>query len=241
MLGYSRYLDAIGDEVSRFIEVSRVLRNASVPTCPGWKISDLSSHLAAVYRHWSTQLLAADPGAHTTVPTVLHHESVAHELEHEETILLDRLGKLSEDAPCWNWSDGDYTALWVARRMALETAIHRIDAESASGRTTEIARDLSLDGIEEKFDVHLRLDVPENPTATLNGTICFICSDANHAWTLNIEHGQLRIRDGRGPASVALVGTASNLFQFVWNRIDLSRFEVTGDRLVAENWRELPC
>jgi hypothetical protein len=156
-------------------------------------------------------------------------------------VLLGRLSKLTEDSPCWNWSDSDYTALWVARRMALEMAIHRIDAESASGSTTDIAQDLALDGLEEKFDVHLRLDVPENPTATLNGTICLICSDAKDAWSLNVERGQLRIRDGRGPASVALVGTASNLFQFVWNRVDLSKFEVTGDRQVALNWRDLPC
>jgi len=240
MLSCARYVEALGQEGALFSEVSRHAPLAAVTTCPGWNMQDLVGHLAGVYRFWTLQLLAGDATAQTTVPTPLEHDDVNTEFDQIETELMRNLEIIPEGAPCWNWSDGDYTSNWVARRMALETAIHRIDAQFANGTFTPIDLDLSLDGVDERLDVHLRLDLRENPTDSLGGTICLICSDSDSAWTISAERGRLRVRDGRGPASVALVGTASDLFQFVWNRADLSRFQVTGERSVALNWSHLP-
>ncbi|HUY06683.1 MAG TPA: maleylpyruvate isomerase family mycothiol-dependent enzyme [Acidimicrobiales bacterium] len=241
MLSYSRYLESLGQEGALFSEASRQSPLASITTCPGWQTRDLVQHLAGVYRFWSIQLLAGDETMQTTVPTFMAHGDVNMEFDQIEFELTRQLSSASEDAPCWNWSGGDYTSGWVARRMALETAIHRIDAQLAGGDATPIDSDLSLDGIDERLEVHLRLDLRENPTVSLGGTICLICSDADSAWTISAERGRLRVRDGRGPASVALVGSASSLFQFVWNRADLNCFQVTGDRSVAVNWTRLPC
>lgn len=241
MLSYARYLEVLGDECGRFVELAGHTLKTPIATCPGWTMEDLCVHLADVYRHWSTQLLARDPSAKAAVSPIRERGDVIDGVEREGAVLIECLSRTDEDAPCWNWSDADYTAYWVARRMALETAIHRVDAGSATKRHTAIAEDIAIDGIEEKFDVHLPLDLRDQPTASLSGTICLICADNGVAWTLGADRGRLRVRDGRGPASVALVGAASDLFQFVWNRADLNRFDVTGDQEVARNWRNLPC
>lgn len=241
MLSYARYIEVLGQEGALFSESSRQAPLAVIATCPGWKMQDLIGHLSGLYRFWSVQLLAGDTTMRTTVPTSLEPDDVNAEFDQSETELTRCLSATPEDAPCWNWSDGGYTSSWVARRVALETAIHRIDAERACGVTNSIDLDVALDGIEERLDLHLRLDLRGNPTISLGGTICLVCTDSEAAWTVSAERGRLRVRDGRGPASVALVGTASDLFQFVWNRADLSCFQVTGDRSVALNWSHLPA
>jgi hypothetical protein len=48
------------------------------------------------------------------------------------------------------------------------------------------------------------------------------------------------MRRGRGPADVAVVGSASDLFCFTWNRPVRRQLEITGRRQVVDAWRELP-
>lgn len=240
-LAFRAYLDAIGEEVARSLDIARLIPEADVPSCPGWDVRALTEHLIGVYGYWISQLVAADTTGSVVAPTLLHTADPVSALEDEATVLLETLETSGESAPCWNWSDRDYTSLWVARRMGMESAIHRVDFELASGRSQPVPRDLAVDGLFEKFEVHLRLDIFANPTATLGGSVCLICSDAEHAWIVGIERGQLRLRYGRGPADVALVGSASDLFQFVWNRKGLAAFDVTGNREVAAAWRLLPC
>lgn len=237
MLAYSRYVEVLGQEGSLFSELSRQDPLAAISTCPGWKMHDLVAHLAGVFRFWSVQLLVGDASTQTTVPTLFDLEDVYAEYDASEAELTNRLSVVSSDAPCWNWSDGQYTCSWVARRVALETAIHRVDAEFAGGVENPIDQDVALDGIEERLELFLRLELRERPTLALGGTICLVCSDSKAAWTVGVDHGRLRVRTSQGPASVALVGTASELFKYVWNRADLSCFQVTGDRSVALNWR----
>ncbi len=241
MLSYARYIEALGQNGALFSEASRQAPFATVAACPGWNMQDLVSHLSDEYRFWAVQLIAGDATMQTTVPTPIERDDANLEFDRNESELTRCLEMADNGAECWNWSDGDYTSDWVARRMALETAIHRVDAELANGATTPIDEDLSLDGVDERLDVHLRLELLRNPTASLGGTICLICSDSDVAWTIRAERGRLRVRDGRAPASVALVGTASDLFQFVWNRAGLARFQVTGERSVALNWSRLPA
>ena len=240
MLSYARYIEVLGQEGALFSEASRRAPLAAIATCPGWKMHDLVGHLSSVYRFWSGQLVAADSTTRTTVPTPLEHGDANAAFDQSETELTHLLSTTPEGAPSWNWSDGDFTSGWVARRMALETSIHRIDAQLASGTPTQIDPDIARDGVDERLYVHLRLDLRENPTVSLGGTICLICSDSESAWIISAERGHLRVRDGRGPASVALVGTTSDLFQFVWNRADVARFQVTGELAIARNWSLLP-
>ena len=92
--------------------------------------------------------------------------------------------------------------------MALESAVHRYDAELAAESPTSIASDLAVDGIDEFLTVHLTTNLPEYPEATLGGPLCLACSDTDDAWTVEIGAGKFRVRGGRGPAAAYLSGTA---------------------------------
>jgi hypothetical protein len=56
---------------------------------------------------------------------------------------------------------------------------------------------------------------------------------------VEIAAGRLRWREGRGPADAVLVGSASDLYLYCWNRRPLEVLELTGNREVAATWSSL--
>ncbi|MGH9298806.1 MAG: maleylpyruvate isomerase N-terminal domain-containing protein, partial [Acidimicrobiales bacterium] len=162
-------------------------------------------------------------------------------LDDRAAVLVELLNRLGPDEPCWNWAGDEFESGWVARRMALETAVHRYDGELAAGEPTQIKRELAADGIDERVEVHLKADVPDYPEASLGGSICLSCTDVDAAWVVDVGGGRLRVREGAGPAAAVARGTASDLFLFSWNRLGSDALEVTGDRSIPERWSTLPA
>lgn len=260
-LSFESHLDALAEELERTVDaLEGVPPTAPVPTCPGWSALDLSEHLRRVYAHWRANLAgrrpevpspsegspagdgAPVPGASGAPggPEVGDGASRVAAMHEEGSALLVELAAAGPEAPCWNWSRADETGAWVARRMALETAVHRVDAELCVGAARPVEAELAADGIEERIDVHLRCDVPDAPGASLGGTLCLVSSDLDVAFVVEVGGGRLRWRRGRGPADAALVGTASQLFLFTWNRQPLERLSLTGRSEVAAAWSTLP-
>jgi uncharacterized protein (TIGR03083 family) len=239
---FERHLEAISVESVRLAAVTAEALDRKVPSCPEWTGRDLIDHLWHVHTFWHAQVRAGDETARRDPGerAIPEGEQVGDWLEEAGAGLVDDLADAGPDAPCWNWSGHDLNVRWVARRMALETAVHRFDGELTGSDPTPIETDLAVDGIDEFLRVHLQTDVPETPEATLGGTLCLACSDSDDAWIVEIGGGQLRVREGSGPATACLRGTASDLYLFTWNRIGVDDLELTGDRSVAAAWATLP-
>ena len=245
-LGHDEYLEHIGADSVIACDVGRQRGDANpqVPNCPAWSLADLLDHVAVVHNFWTAQLAAA--ADRRTDPEELAEAAgetpaaVAEVLELASVRLLEQLRATPPERACWNWSGRDQTAAWVARRMALETAVHRADAEQAVGRVPTINSALAADGLDERIAVHLACDVPEAPEASLGGSLCLACSDVDRAFVLEVGGGRLEWREGRGPADAVVVGRASDLFLFSWNRVGLDALSLTGRRQVAEAWSTLP-
>jgi uncharacterized protein (TIGR03083 family) len=233
---------AIEEESTRLAEVVADDLDAPVPSCPDWSARDLAEHVASVFTFWSHQLASGDPTERHEPPR-FEPGAVADAvgwLDASTGILVEALSDLGPDEPCWNWSGNDLDSNWVARRMALEVAVHRYDGELAAADPHDIAVPLSVDGIDERIDVHLRCDIPDYRGASLGGPICLSCNDTEAAWVVDVGGGKLRYRRGAGPAAAVVRGSASRLFLFTWNRIGLEGLDLTGDRAVAEAWATLP-
>jgi uncharacterized protein (TIGR03083 family) len=241
-MDFEPYLDIVPAEAARLATVTASVLDERVPSCPDWTARELLGHLCRVYRFWHAQVVSADPrdrvdpGDGSLPPDA----EPGAALEQAGAELVEAMHGAGPEAPCWNWSGVDPTVSWLARRMALETALHRYDGELCAGNPGRIDAELAADGIDEYLLVHLTADIPEVPTATLGGTLCLACSDTGDAWTVEIGMGRLRVREGRGPASACLLGTASDLLLFVWNRLGVDGLELTGDRAVANAWAGLP-
>jgi uncharacterized protein (TIGR03083 family) len=239
---YERHLEAILAEAVRLATATADCLDRRVPSCPEWRGRDLVDHLWHVHTFWQAQLRAADASARRdpgerSIPA---GEQPGDWLEEAAGGLVEALAAVGPEAACWNWSGQDFDAKWVARRMALETAVHRFDGELTLGDPTPIATDLAVDGIDEVLRVHLPTDIADSPEVALGGTLCLACSDADDAWIVDVGAGHLRVREGSGPASACLRGTASDLYLFTWNRRSVDELELTGDRSVAAAWATLP-
>src|SRR5690606_4587906 len=79
--------------------------------------------------------------------------------------LVEALEATDPDAPMATWAGEQPGSFWP-RRMALEAALHRVDAQLAVGAPTPVATGLALDGIDELFTVI----APWRGTGDLEGT-----------------------------------------------------------------------
>ncbi len=238
---HEAYLQAVGREVRRLSDVAAGRLEARVPSCPEWAVGDLVEHLGLVFGFWSAQVTAADPQERRDpAQATPERDHLPAWLEERADDLVDRLRAAGGEAPCWNWSGRDLSSGWVGRRMALEAAVHRYDGELAAGDPTPVDSVLAVDGLDERIHVHLAVDVRDAPEATLGGSLCLSCSDAACAFVVEVGKGRLHVRDGAGPATAFIRGTASDLFLFSWNRVPLGALDVTGDRSVAAAWATLP-
>jgi uncharacterized protein (TIGR03083 family) len=236
-----KYLEAVEAGARRLVDVAAGRLGAGVPSCPDWTVTDLVDHLGNVYTFFTAQVVAADcDERHEPVRTAPGPDHLLAWFEAKADELVGCLRSAGTESPCWNWSGHDLTTAWVGRRMALETVVHRYDGELVAGDPTPVAVELAVDGLDERINVHLRADVPDEPDATLGGSLCLSCSDADAAFVVEVGRGRLHVHEGAGPASAFVRGSASDLFLFSWNRVPLAALDVTGDRDVAAAWTSLP-
>jgi uncharacterized protein (TIGR03083 family) len=134
---------------------------AIVPSCPDWSVGDLVRHLGAVYRRTRSRIGSGDPERHwgpviipddapgPTVPGVVSWFAA-------ELAELDAsLDAVDPDAPAWNWAPQAKKALFWHRRCAHETAIHRWDAQLATGLPEPLEGKLAGDTVTEALDTFL--------------------------------------------------------------------------------------
>lgn len=121
---------------------------ANVPSCPDWTVADLVRHVAVVYLHKVECMRRGRP--EIWPPPGLEAEDPLALLDRAYGELSREFAERSPTDSAYTWYDPDQTVGFWIRRMAHETAIHRVDAElSAGAPTTQIPEDMACDGINE--------------------------------------------------------------------------------------------
>jgi Mycothiol maleylpyruvate isomerase N-terminal domain len=238
-LPYEVHVDAIEQEAERIGELAERGVKVAIRNSPGWDLEGLLLHLAASFARAVAQLGAPDQSAEVA-PQAQPTGSALGCFEESRLTLVSALREQDPADPCWNAVGEDLTVGFLARRLAHESAIHRIDAEVARGRSTTIDSELAEDGVDERLFVVLSHHSELGEIPDLGGSICLVCSDRDAAWSIDASRGRFRVRAGRGPADAAVVATASDLFCFSWSRPTIRPLQVTGRMAVVEAWQRLP-
>ena len=134
---------------------------------------------------------------------------------------------------------GQQPAIFWPRRMAIETALHRWDAQAARGDAAPVSTPLALDAIDELFEVILpwrgTVDVaPEGTTVHLHATDV---DGGAGEWLVTFVSAGIAVEHAHAKGDLAVRGTASDLLLLLWNRIGPERCEVFGDAGLLERWR----
>jgi uncharacterized protein (TIGR03083 family) len=187
-----------------------------VVSCPGWTVRELVEHLGSVHR-WATGIVR------TGAPSPLEDEHGVSDLSAwfaaGADVLIDELAAADPDEACWSFTAARTKGFW-RRRQALETVVHRWDAERALGQPGTIAPTLAADGVDEVVGLMTPRQIKMGRIPALPATLSLRATDTDQEWVLG---------DGQPTASVE--ASAENLLLLLWHRIDPGdpRVRTTGD------------
>lgn len=196
----------------------------AVAACPGWSVAELLVHHAGVFRFATAQLRAA-PGSDFVpfdppdagVPPLEMLSIAGHEL-------VTALAATDPEEHRPNWVDSPRSAFWF-RRMAQETAIHRVDAQLVHTEPDPIDTALAVDGIDELAEVFLVHAGPRGITGAgetvhLHATDEAVASGqiGGGEWMFRFHETGVDVEHSHGKGDMAVRGPADQLLLFAWNR-----------------------
>jgi uncharacterized protein (TIGR03083 family) len=212
---------------------------APVPDCPGWTAGDLAWHVADVWSWWATIVAdrATAPGDGPPLERPDSFDEVVAVAEDWGRRLDDVLTATDPATPHWTWGS-DKTTAFVVRRMAQETAVHRLDAERTAGRAYVIEPTLAADGVDEFLFEFLMWK--HDTAAAVAGSVHLHCTDVAGEWLVDVgaddgAAGPVVSRQ-HAKGDAAIRGPANDLLLVLWRRLPLDAVEVIGDRGVAERF-----
>jgi uncharacterized protein (TIGR03083 family) len=257
----AEYRNAFRREAAALATAARKGLDAAVPSCPGWTVATLVSHLT--FEVYATRIkhVALRPRGDVVQsyddldlppqfkewcdgeykePAVLP-DGLVELFERVANGLEEALYALPPNEPMYTWWEADRTAGFMQRRMALETAIHRWDTQLAHGQPAAVEAALAAEGIEETFEVMVpaRRGWAEHPRQGAGETYHFHRTDGPGEWLVRFAPEGPVISREHARGDVALRGSASDLFLFLWQRIPAERLEVFGDVALVHRYFEL--
>ncbi len=214
--------------------------DAQVPSCPEWRVEDLVGHIGRIHR-WVTRILVERSdarGEHWSEAAPPGADEILDWFATGVDPLADALRAAGPGVELWTWTSDQSSGFW-ARRMAVETAVHRYDAQLAAAVGAEpIARELAVDGVDEFF--WLVPFWPWSERVRGNGeTLHLHATDGEGEWLVRLTPDGVDVTREHAKADVAARGTASDLLLFLYGRVAPEQLEVFGDASLLARWREL--
>ena len=229
---HERYVEMVRADATRILAVAERGLDAAVPSCPGWTVRDAVEHVAEVYLHKVRCMREKVfpepwPPERGELPTLEYFQRATDDLLTELTTRDPH-----EYADTW-WWDERTVGFWV-RRMAHESAIHRIDVELAYDDTTPIDHELALDGVDEVLRRFLAGDWSDEPATGQPTTIVRVESGGT-AWRVVMEPNAVvaSVYLDRWPElaiDAKVSGDPLPTYLWLWGRGPRDEIAIEGDR-----------
>jgi uncharacterized protein (TIGR03083 family) len=241
-----RYLTLIAADGERLAVAAEGHLAEPVPPCPGWDVAEVVRHTGSVFHHKvACTVLGREPaeGEWSRAPApgadlLTWYRAALGEL-------LEVLASRAPADPSYTWYPPEQDVGFWQRRMAQETAVHRVDAESATEDVTTVDHDLAVDGIDEVLDVFLRYGIGDDPQEDLTAYDgrAVLVRTGPWAWHISVSAaspgGRVGLRREPGPAQATISGEPSELLLWLWGRRPASAVTVEGDTAAATALRDI--
>jgi len=251
-LPWGRYLECIRADADRLLRAASLVLDLPVETCPGWTMADLLRHVAAVFAHKVECIRAAAPPDDWPPAeyTAEAGEDPVALLQRSTVALLDELGSADPHTQRYTWGEPHQTnGLWF-RRMALEVAIHRLDAELARvdepGRgesvgvaVHQIPDDLALDGIDEVLRIMLAGPWWHGDFHTAHPVDAAVrLTSRGRSWTVTANATAVVVRsETASQPQTEIAGAPHDLLCWLWGRGPIEALSVAGEDGLADELR----
>lgn len=220
-----------------------------VPTCPGWGLRQLLTHVGRGDR-WAATIVRERADARVDIQTVpdgkppADAEAAMGWLGESARLLLDAVAATGPEVPVWTFTGPKPAAWWIRRRLH-ESVVHRADAAIALGVPYTVEPELAADGVSEWLDLLTARPAGEDGPVLAEGvTLHLHATDddlgAGGEWLVRSEDDRVVWEHGHGKGAIAVRGSAADLLQAVMRRIpgDDARLQVLGDEKAWRTWLE---
>lgn len=235
-----RAIEREGEAVACAVERGRT---AAVPSCPGWTVADLAVHLGVVHR-WAAETVRTRStervrGAIERWGVPSDRPDLADWVRAGVAEVAGVLAAAEPETPVFTWGPPPTVRFWLVRQ-AVETMLHRWDAESALGEPGPLDPALSAEGLDEWFRAFVPLVRSRSAKAGDGETYHFHRTDGEGEWLVSFPAGATtaEVRTEHAKGDVAVRGPAPALLLFLWHR-PAEGLEVFGDAGLLKRWFEL--
>jgi len=240
----SEHIDALRQQGNLLADAAeRSGLDAAIPPCPAWQVKDLLRHTGYIHR-WAAQHITECPDTLLDGPSeqdILRGGAADPDLlawfRAGHAVLVDTLSTADPGLVCATFMDAPSSLAFWARRQAHETAIHRADADSASGIRADYEPEFAADGIDElvtgfwpRRSATARAETPV--------TLGVGCTDDAGDWVVTMGPEGVQTSVGTGETTCSVRGAACDLYFALWNRGGSESLQIEGDRAVLAQFGE---
>jgi uncharacterized protein (TIGR03083 family) len=237
-MDHQDYLDAIRHESAALADAAAaVVLETPVPTCLDWDMAHLVTHIAQV-QQWARLIVAThatERPPRSALPTPPERAGLIRWFREATQDLLETLTTTDPATPVWTWTNERRAAYW-ARRQVHEVAIHRWDAQHATGAAQPIATALATNGVDELLEM---LPFVPGERKGAGETVHLHCTDTPGEWLVRLGTGGLEVERAHAKGDAAARGRASDLDLFLWGRLPVDGLEVFGDAALVARLQTL--
>ena len=213
--------------------------DAPVPSCPEWTVEQLVRHVGALYAwvggHVARGVTTPPEPRRYGIEDAPAGAAAFDFLDEQYAAVLRLLDGLDPELPAWNPMPQAKKAAFWHRRLAMETAVHRWDAQMALGLPDPVEAKLAADGVGEVLDSLLPAGRRMGPVDR-HGVAQLVATDAGQEWFVRVRGEGIALLDtgtifdsDDHHARVAATGTASDLLLSLYGRVQFEVLDVTGD------------
>ncbi|UED84474.1 maleylpyruvate isomerase family mycothiol-dependent enzyme [Streptomyces profundus] len=195
--------------------------SAPVAHCGDWTLRDLAEHLGGG-NVWAATAVTEQHGDGRGAPAPRERAALARWFDDTSATLLTALDA-DPAASAWTFHPPHTVGFW-RRRRALETLVHRWDAESALGVARPLDPLLAGEGVAEVFDTMAPRQVARGRVRPPSQALRLTATDTGASWAY-----------GPGGPVATLSAPAEQLLLLLWGRIpaDSPALHWSGDHPAA--------
>lgn len=232
-----------------FAELARTADpDAEVPTCPGWTLRQLVTHMGRGHR-WAAAIAGERSQAVIDPKTVADGKPPADWtgavdwMANGAQLILDGVKSAGPETPVWTFTGPKPAAWWIRRRLH-ETVVHRADAAIAAGVPFEVAPDVAADCLSEWLGLVTARPAADDAPLVEGTSLHLHATDADlnvpGEWILRSDGGRITVEHEHAKGTAAVRGKAADLTLAMLRRLpaDHPNLTIIGDAGVFTTWLE---
>ncbi len=259
----AHYLNHFRRNRAAILEAAALGFERPIKGCPGWDVPAVTAHMGRVYTFWlkwvrerprgfsreAFKEIAADRDARLPGYTAWDKAGFPKESRPDGIVPFARqagdeldsaLVDLEPEETVWTFVPPSQTGAFVFRRLAMETTVHRWDAEDAHGIARPIDEALARDGIDEMLMMFREDPAYENTKDRRHGQkILLREAPGPGRWLISFDNSGITASPDEGPADGTVAGNASDLWLFIMGRRSPEEMQIEGDKDLAASWGDL--